>query len=205
MIFLAAPLYENKVHVPFLNGILDTMHWCLTQGFDFQYCFQSGTYLAMNRETLARKFLASKASLLLFVDSDIAFNKDDIIRLIASNVDVVSGVYRYRVPLKNRHPVVGKALDGGPIDLNGEELQRCEFVPGGMLLIRREVIEKMYEKHTYIFNQGFLNLSDPTSIEKDFEGEDLHFCKNWRGLGGEIFINTKVRVGHIGEYTYQVE
>ena len=69
---------------------------------------------------------------------------------------------------------------------------------------RNSVIEEMYQKVGYIFNQGFNTSNPPISIEEDFVGEDVSFCKLWRSLGGKIHVNTKVLVGHLGEFEYRI-
>ncbi len=205
MIYIATPLYENKVYVPYLHGFIKAIHELTTAGMSVEYAFEKGTYIAMNRENLARSFLKTNCQFLLFIDSDIAFDTRDIMRLLASEVDVVSGVYRFRTTVPEGHPTTLpiRLLDGKYLDLESDEtLQECEFVPGGMLMIRRPVIEKMYKEVPYIFNQGF-DMSKNESVEDDFIGEDVHFCKLWRELGGKIHVNTKVRVGHIGEFEYR--
>ncbi len=203
MIYIAVPLYENKVWVPFMHGLLQSAFQLTSNGFPVEYSFQTGTYIAMNREHLARNFLKTKCQFLLYIDSDIAFKPVDIMELIASNVDVVSGVYRFRTKVPNgKSNLPIKLVGGKDLDLSSPDtLQECELVPGGMLLIRRSVIEAMYEKTKYIFNQGFDN-ENTESIEDAFTGEDDHFCKLWRKLGGKIHVNTRVRVGHMGDFEY---
>jgi hypothetical protein len=141
----------------------------------------------------------------VYIDSDIAFKPTDILELMASEVDVVSGVYRFRTPVPEGHPTTlpVRLEGGGYLDLSLKQtLHECEFVPGGMLMIRRHVIERMYKEVPYIFTQGF-DMSKNESVEDDFVGEDVHFCKLWRSLGGKIHVNTRVRVGHLGEFEYR--
>lgn len=206
MIFIATPLYENKVWVPYLHGFVRTLHELAKQGWPVEYSFQKGTHIAMNREHLVRDFLKTECKFLVFIDSDIAFEPKDIFELIASNVDVVSGVYRFRNPTKAGQSILPiKLINGEYLDLGkGDVLQECEFVPGGMLVVRRSAIEQMYEKVPYIFDQGFDKSNPPISIEEDFVGEDVTFCKVWRDLGGKIYVNTKVLVGHLGEFEYRI-
>jgi len=32
--------------------------------------------------------------------------------------------------------------------------------------------------------------------------EDLVFCKRWRELGGDVWVDPEVRLGHVGAFTY---
>lgn len=213
MIYIATPLYENKVWVPFMHGFMNTVHEFTVRGMSIEYSFQTGTYIAMNRENLTRSFLKTNCQFLLFIDSDIAFKPTDIFELLASDVDVVSGIYRFRTPVPEGHPTTlsVRLKGGGYLKFPSEEearnspdaLQECEFVPGGMLMIRRNVIERLYNNHRYIFNQGFDLSKDTGIIEEDFVGEDVHFCNIWREMGGKLWANTRVRVGHLGEFEYR--
>ena len=214
MLFIATPIYLDTIHVAYLHGFTQTLNALYKQGISVEYGFQTGTYIAMNRENLVRRFLKTDCQFMLFVDSDMAFTALDVLNLLASNVDVVSGVYRYRVPIpvghKHRLTCVGK--DKQEIDLASDQhMQKCDVIPGGMLLVRRSVFEKLYASGVkYIFDQGYSfrfeqdhTSSEPSSIEDDFVGEDLHFCLIWRKLGGDLWVNTKVQPGHVGTFEYK--
>lgn len=207
MLFIATPLYENKVSVQYMDAVFQTSQLFGERGFSTEYCFQQGTYIAMNREQLARKFLKTKCLFLLFADSDIVFKPADVATLIASDVDLVSGIYTYRKTGSYGIPFIGQ--DGKMLDLRGPKLQECLFVPTGMMLVRRTVFEQLYEKHDFLFDQGFRPgrhnyFTDPDPVSDAFEGEDVHFCQLWREHGGKLHANTEVRVGHLGEFQYRV-
>jgi hypothetical protein len=185
-----------------------------THGLGMQYAFEFGTYIAINREKLVKRFMASNAQFLLFLDGDTVFQAQDVLALLAADVDVVSGLYRYRQrvpPGMAEHSfrdAEGKAVR---IDL-AAELQECALVPTGMLLIRRSVFERLYTKHRFVFDQGFRAPRDEIAdlfetedeIAESFEGEDTHFCRIWREMGGQIFVKPSVRLGHLGEHEYRI-
>ena len=135
--------------------------------------------------------------------------------LLAADVEIVSGVYRCRMDVpKDKINHGFRDLKGKPIDIENkqEHLQECSFMPTGMMLIRRNVFEQLYTKHEFIFDQGFKDSeyynalcgNDIDETFTRFEGEDIHFCRIWREMGGKLFVKTDVRVGHIGEREYTV-
>lgn len=210
MLFIATPLYENKVCTQYLHGMMQTMSLLQSRGLKMQYAMEQGTFVAVNREFLVRKFLKTDCQFFLSLDADMSFTPMDVLALLAADVEVVSGFYRYRQPVVKGNPThCFRDLNGEPLELatNGE-LQECEFVPGGMLLIRRSVFEKLYQTNKYVFNQGFLLPEEDGGTEwqrltSTFEGEDRFFSRIWREAGGKLFVKTDVKVGHIGECHYK--
>jgi hypothetical protein len=212
MLFIGTPLYDNRVCSQYLHGLVQTIDVLRSHGLPSEYALEQGTYIAINREKLVRRFLKSQCQFFLFIDSDTAFTPLDVLALLSSDVDVVSGLYRYRVQVQpSVTPHCFRDLNGEPIDVNSPDLQECEFVPTGMLLIRRSVFEKLYESYEYLFNQGFHGKSvlrhKPQTTDEvilKFEGEDEYFSRIWREAGGKVHVNCNVKVGHIGERDYRI-
>lgn len=190
-----------------------------SHGLSMEYAFERGTYIAINREKLVKRFLNTKCQFFLFIDSDTVFTPLNVLALLSTlspTINVVSGLYSYRIPVKKgvtNHCF--RNLDAEPIDLNegAPELQECSFMPTGMMMIQRNVFEQLYTKHKFIFDQGFrdnettrkLWNNDGDELMQRFEGEDIYFCRIWREMGGKLFVKTSVKVGHLGEYMYSVE
>lgn len=215
MLFIATPLYDNRVCAEYLHGMLQTLSLLGSKGMPVQYAYERGTYIAINREKLVRRFLKTDCQFMLFIDGDTAFQALDVIRLLSADVDVVSALYRYRISVPSgvtNHCF--RTLEGQAIDVlktDDETLQECGFLPTGMLLIRRRVFERLYERHEHVFDQGFrdtawfqalFKANEREDIATNFEGEDVHFSKLWRDMGGQLFVKAGVQVGHVGESVY---
>jgi hypothetical protein len=217
MLFIGTPLYENKVSSQYLHGLMQTANLLARHGLTIEYALELGTYIAINRERLVRKFLKSKCHFFLFIDADTVFTPQDVLALLSADLPMVSGIYRYRIEVKKGIPIHSfRNTEGNPVDLRegADEIQECAFVPTGMLMIRRDVFEQLYAKHEFIFDQGFRDTSDfrklfgdtgEDEVQSYFEGEDVHLSKIWREMGGKIFVNTSVRVDHIGEKVYKID
>lgn len=212
MLFIATPLYENKVTTQYMHGLIQTAGLLQARGLAVQYALEQSTYVAVNREKLVRRFLKTDCQFFLFADSDTAFTAQDVLALLAADVPVVSALYRYRVKT-NQGAIVHcfRDVKGNPINVNSTELQECAFLPTGMLMIRREVFEKMYRQHEFIFDQGFKDTSwfravfeaSDDEVQSAFEGEDICFSRLWREMGGKMYVKADVKVGHIGTFDYR--
>ena len=83
----------------------------------------------------------------------------------------------------------------------------------GFLLIKRDVFEKL-DAHpaTRPFNNDIglpaeLNphmktYFDTAVRENRYYSEDWTFCENWRDLGGQVFVDKRILLRHVGTYTF---
>jgi hypothetical protein len=213
MLFIGTPLYENKVSTNYLHGLMQTTNILNRHNIKVEYAFERGTYIAINREKLVRRFMKTNNPYFLFIDADTSFTAKNVLDLLSTEAEVVSGLYSYRMQVENPVKHCFRDMKSKTIDTSATApIQECAFVPTGMLLIQRNVFEQLYTKHEFIFDQGFRDSeyfkalwgNDGDELMARFEGEDCHFCKIWHEMGGKMFVNPNVRVGHIGEYVYNV-
>lgn len=132
-----------------------------------------------------------KADYLFFIDSDNAFTPDVLPTLMSYDKDIISGLYfQKKAPYK---PVIfNKESDGHykipDLDITKNELMEVDAVGMGCCLIKREVIEKMFEKNENWFKH-------PTF------GEDISFCECAKENGFKVFVDTNIEVEHIGSFS----
>jgi hypothetical protein len=170
--------------------------------------------VARARNTLTADFLASDCSHLMFVDSDLVFNVDQIGRLLKRDVPLIGGLY----PKKQEGDLrwVMNALEGEPEEV-GQGLVQVKYIGTGFMLISRSVFEKMIT----FFGDRIQYKEDSTGrIEHDFwstgvyqfpDGtrrylsEDWFFCQRWLDLGGAVWADTSVILQHIGQAVYPLQ
>ena len=135
---------------------------------------------------------------LMFIDSDISFNPQDVIRLMLHDVDLVGGIY----PKKCENPDfvwgfkqgdIGKKL---PLDLR-TGLIELDVIGTGFMLAKRRVFETMIEaldmkplqdkapnaiegKYYWFFGEG----PDEDNVRLS---EDYWFCRMWQKCGGVVY------------------
>jgi len=151
--------------------------------------------LPRSRDILTAKFLESGASHMLCVDSDIGWRAEQAQQLLDLGRPYVSGVYCK----KNR------ALDI-PIRLNGKRegvLYGAEYSPGGFQLIRRDVIERMWEHYAPVLGYRAYGMDLCNLWRPGTGGEDVAFCERWTRIGGEIWVDPRVVVRHYGDREHE--
>lgn len=148
------------------------------------------------RNSLASQFMNGDFTHLMFIDADVSFNPDDVLKLILRDKDMAAGLY----PLKQiawdhlldynaesaedlkragltytygKKGDDGKYLDNASLLLSGDDdgLIEADAVATGFLLIKRVVFEKMFisnEDNWYVDpNVGPVHEYFYTSINKD--------------------------------------
>jgi hypothetical protein len=147
------------------------------------------------RTELAETFLRTDCTHILWLDDDNIPKEDHLIRLVEHNLPLVSGLYFRRV--EPFEPIIMVKRDGGlgterkpDLYRNGKKgLMQIHSTGMGFMLVRREVLEKIHEMNMPMFDiRGGV-------------GEDIWFCIQAQGAGYEIWLDTSVEVGHLGERT----
>jgi hypothetical protein len=83
----------------------------------------------------------------------------------------------------------------------------------GFLLIKRDVFEKLNaHPATKPFNNDiglpaelnpFMKTYFDTAVrENRYYSEDWTFCENWRDIGGQVFIDKRIMLKHVGTYVF---
>jgi len=165
--------------------------------------------ITRGRNNLVSKFLFNKtATHLMFIDVDLGFDAESILRLLCANQDLVGGVYPMkRIPIRY---VINTVPN--PVVLG--DLVEVSTLGTGFMLIKRTVIEQMIAAHPelkYRDNIGIGPQYEPfmyglfdTMIDPDgnYLSEDWTFCYLWRLMGGKVFADTGIKLDHTGYHKY---
>lgn len=93
-IFLACPMYGGNCSGLFMKSCLDLQSLCIKYGVDIKFSFLfNESLITRGRNYLVDEFLRTDFTHLMFVDSDIHFNPEHILSLIALDKDVAGAPY----------------------------------------------------------------------------------------------------------------
>lgn len=158
----------------------------------------AGTLICDQRNKLAKATLDEDCDWLLFLDSDMRFPSDTLLRLLARNAPIVTANYTTR--RSPPEPVAFKRIGNCEklyTDPESEGVEACAANGLGVALIHRSVFEQMEKPWFYI----------PYIPDSDGHwGEDVWFCNQARKAGFEVLVDHDLsrEVKHIGlrEYDY---
>jgi glycosyltransferase involved in cell wall biosynthesis len=184
------------------------------------------------RNAAVAHFLSeSDATHLLFIDADIEFQPEDVIRLILANKPVVGGAYPqkwldtekmakvFQRPERPHNPLeicTKLSVHLAPTEVTSKPLVEASYITTGFLLIQRTVFEQLMEKYP---ERQFLNDVDgygganPAMFydfftiaihpeTKRLESEDYGFSRLWTSIGGQIHVVTDISLKHHGWFGY---
>lgn len=167
------------------------------------------------RNELAAFFLSLEWDDCLLVDSDMGWTVNDVLRLAASDKEVIGGVGRKKVdkPLTDGSIWCVRLIPGQK-EFHTDEMGAIKVagVGTGFLKISRSAFVKLVEAHPDWKRHGrddmkaeerrwyykFFRFPD----DEHDTGEDYFFCNAWRELGGEVWIDPSIRLTHAGNHGF---
>jgi glycosyltransferase involved in cell wall biosynthesis len=126
-LFVATPMYGGQCHGTYCRSIADLTAMCVKYGIEMKvYYLFNESLITRARNYCVDEFLRSDATHLMFIDSDIGFNPNDVITLLAlqseeSEYDIIGGPYAKKCISWEK---IKQAVDKGVADDNPNELEK---------------------------------------------------------------------------------
>lgn len=221
-VLVCTPVLSGDMNFQYVLSLIRLDRLCREHGITIDYQFTAHESLIPRaRNYLCHVFLHhSQHTHLLFLDADIEFDPNDIVKMIQSNVELIGGVY----PKKKLHwervieagADMTKMLDYVVTPLAGasecvgtsHDIPRpVKYVGTGMMLIQRCVFEKiaaMDPSQTYLANGIRYHLYFHCMLhDGEYLSEDYYFCEMWRRTGGVVYAAYWTRATHWGLLGYR--
>lgn len=158
---------------------------------DAIFLSHEGSILHHMRERLVKKAIELGCTHLLFVDSDMVFDKDELQRLVEANKDVVGANYnRRKLPLENTASISEQVIEDKP---ENDDVLKADYVGTGFMLIKLSIFDFLPEPWFFFESNGDGDL---------VQGEDYWFCQLARKHNFEVWCDLSANVGHVGDYIY---
>lgn len=199
--YIGFPVYDGKVGIQTLQEVLFSQQDKRTPTRGVIYLVGDSLVTRARNKTV-KKFLETDGEYLLFIDSDIIFRQEDIIRLRSHGKMVAGGVYlKKKLPYS---PVCNRLLG------NEDGLHKMAEIGTGFMMIHRSVfdaIKAKYPEHVYK-NEGdeesgeYYDYFRVGVVEGRYLSEDYYFCWLARQCGYDVFLDPEILVKHEGKATY---
>lgn len=245
-IFIATPCYGGQIGEPYFRSMMRLAILC--NKYDIKYTVSTlanESLITRGRNTLVSFFMENKdATHLFFIDADIEFQPEDLLRQVAYDKPVVVGAYPKKalnwdsIINAARNPDLDETantIEGHSsnyvvnfdflTDENGNRTPQVQIVDNlvklkdagtGFMCIKREVFEKMFEEYPDTKYVNDINVDqkfepymyalfdciiDPES--RRYLSEDYTFCRRWQNMGGEVYLDPRTALNHVGHYTFR--
>ena len=231
-LFVSTPCYGGVCLQAYAESMLRLQRACAANGIQMMLDTTENESLVHRARNLAvaRFYQKTEGTHFLFIDADIHFDPDSVIRLIKSEHDVAVAAYPKKcimwdaaeVYLKSGQKGRDLARVASSLVMNFKYQQTqikngfAEVLDGptGFMLIKREVFTKMFERYPELncvndhqnkdldeYVAVFDCMIDPES--KRYLSEDYAFCRRWQQMGGQIFADCMTVLGHVGNIRFQ--
>lgn len=245
-IFIATPCYGGQIGEPYFRSMMRLAILC--NKFDIKYTISTlanESLITRGRNTLVSFFMENKdATHLFFIDADIEFNPEDLLRQVAYDKPVVVGAYPKKainwdsIISAARNPELdenAQTIEGHSSnyvvnfdflkDENGNRTPQVQIVDNlvrlkdagtGFMCIKKEVIQQLMDAHPDLKYVNDINVDqkfepfmyalfdtmiDPES--RRYLSEDYMFCRLWQNMGGDVYLDPRTALNHVGHYTFR--
>jgi hypothetical protein len=172
-------------------------------GIEHSTVFEIGSsYISYARANMLHKAMVAGADAIMFIDHDVSWKPQALLKVLQTPDDVACGTYRYK---KDDEEYMGAFFIDETTKLpvtRGDGCVLAQMIPAGFLKVTRAAVERFAaaypeltygakndtDRHVDLFNHGAHN--------GIWWGEDFAFSRRWRELGGEIWVVPDICVDH---------
>ena len=217
-IFFATPCYGGQITDQYFLSVFRLTQELIKYNINFRITtLRNESLVPRARNILNAMFLEAKeCTHLMFIDADIEFEPESVIRMLAMDKDLITGAYPkktlpvdYAINLK----FADKEKTQVKVDMGAVEVLDAST---GFWLMKREVVERMIEAYPELFylndssidpkfNQYCYSFFDTIHDPDDnrYLSEDYTFCRRWQKIGGQIWLDPNTKLNHVGSYTFE--
>ena len=229
-LFLSTPCYGGLCLEKYMKSIIQLQMLLMREGVQLMLDTTENESLVHRARnvSIGRFMQKTDADFFMFIDADVEFDAQSVIRLLNSGHDVSCAVYPKKVVMwdQAREAVENgdernMALLSSSLVANIGATKRSVvngFVevldgPTGFMMISREALNKMHEHYKDLNckndhqNRDFDEycaifdcMIDPDS--KRYLSEDYAFCRRWQQIGGKIYADCNTTLGHVGNLPF---
>jgi hypothetical protein len=230
---VATPCFGGQVSAIYALSLIRLQAKVRAYGdFNLKVLLKDGDALITRaRASLLSQFLDdASATHLLFVDADIGFEPEQVLRLIECGADMCAAVYpikrinwdKVKSTIENARPNPAAAalqyvfeVDDPNAVTASAEFIKVRYAGTGFLMIRRAALEKMCARYRHLQYRRDHSIDAVTASDKRFAlfecvidddgtylSEDFAFCKRWTDMGGEIWADLNSKLSHVGPMTF---
>jgi len=230
---VATPCFGGQISVLYAASLfkLQTLLRAYSD-INLKLIFKDGDALITRaRASLISQFLDDpSATHLLFIDADIGFEPEQVLRLLQCGAEMCAAVYPIkRIDWDRVKEAIGSArpnpaaaslqyvfeVEDPDAVIATSGFVKVRYAGTGFLMIRRQALEKMCAQYpqlkfkrdhsvdaTGASDNRFALFECMIAEDGTYLSEDFAFCKRWIDIGGEIWADLNSKLKHIGPIAF---
>jgi hypothetical protein len=188
---------------PYIAALEASLPSVEAAGWTHGYVEQIGfPYISAARANMLRAALDAKADAIVFIDYDMSWRPEDLVKLLETDGDVVAGTYRAKIDEEQYMGTIDHDEHFRPIVRESDGAISAKLIPAGFLKLTPNAVdafmtaypELVYGPHYHasvdLFNHGV--------HDRIWWGEDYSFARRWKEKCGPIWIVPDLNLDHNG-------
>ena len=231
---VATPCFGGQISVLYAASLFKLQQLIRSySGLTLKVLFKDGDALITRaRASLLSQFLDDEAAThLLFLDADIGFEAEQVLRLIQCGAEMCAAVYpvkridwdKVKETIETARPDPAAAalryvfeVDDPSAVIEKAGFVKVRYAGTGFFMMRRDAVERMCARYPQLHYKRDHSIDAATISDKRYAlfecmiaedgtylSEDFAFCKRWTDMGGEIWADLKSALSHVGPMTFR--
>jgi hypothetical protein len=196
---VATPCTTGKVYAEYTSCLVDSIKLCALNGIDLCPVFLGNeSIIQIARNDLIN--IAYHAGVdLIWIDYDMTWNPEWIVKLLSSKEDVVAGTARKKTDLEETYAV---KLNDFTLHDNG--YMKCQGIGTAFMKMSSRAVRSVCEASESFTHHGkeCRAVFDCKIVDGDFRSEEIVLCDKLKSLGFDIWLDPQMTCGHIGSKHY---
>ena len=229
-LFLSTPCYGGLCLEKYAISVLKLQVLCAKEGIQLYIdTIENESLVHRARNVSVGRFMQkTKHDYFMFIDADVNFEPESVIRLLKSGHDISVACYPKKfIDWKQAAEAVKNGdqrdmamlssslvVNFGKVRVEVEEgFASVLDGPTGFMLIKRSVFERMQDMYPELnckndhqnrdfdeYCAVFDCMIDP--VTRRYLSEDYAFCRRWQQMGGKIYADINTTLGHVGNLPF---
>ncbi len=200
---------RDRPHPAYLKALEASIPALEAAGIEHSTTFEVGCpYISSAMATLARKALDTMPDALVFLDDDMSWTPEGLVKLVTSTEDVVGGTYRFK---KDEVEYMGCLVtndEGRPAVVRPDGLVLAKWMPSGFLKVTANAIDKFMKAYPELIcgprYHPPIDLFHHGAHEGIWYGQDYAFCRNYAAKCGHVWLMPDLDLTHhFGERRFE--
>jgi hypothetical protein len=216
-VFFATPCYGGMLTDQFFLSMFRVSQAFMQHGINFRITtLRNESLITRARNILTAMFLESDCTHLMFIDSDIEFDVESVLRALAYDKPIMAAAYpKKALPIQYAINFKFVNQENRQIRVENGAVEVLD-ASTGFFLVKRETVEKMCQAYPELHYRNDSNIDErfnkycyalfDTWLDPDdnrYLSEDYTFCRRWQKIGGEIWLDPNTKLNHVGSYTFE--
>jgi hypothetical protein len=225
-VLIGTPAYGGMITEGYFQSVLNLKNHAFALGLDVSIMTLTNESLVTRaRNEIVAAFMSGDYTDLLFIDADIKFEAEHVLRILEAPFEVCATPYAMKglnweamTNVEEKDVTALKAASiHSVINVRNDGKTQDGFVTvidagTGFMRIKKSAIEKMIKAYpeTGYFADGVAEdsgqrwaLFDTVIHDGRYLSEDYAFCRRWQALGEDVWVDYLSNyLGHQGSYTY---